>query len=483
MAFNKAPNQSTYQSRDVKLLMSINNRDTAATKDVIPVNGFYETVNDRNTGTQEFRFVKRDGLSLFPHVPSGTRIRGMHFWKEQDKLFVAYDDKIDVITASTGVLITSLTPFLTTTGDVGFTEFQYASGVVDIVACDGSRLITINAANLVTQGSDADMPTPMKPHIVYLDGYIFLIKDGTSDIYNSNLDNPLAFTAGDFITAEMLPDSLVRIARLRNYLAAFGTASIEYFYNAANASASPLSRNDTPLKQVGLLGGMAFYDSKIFFVGLTGTTGPEVMMVEDFKLERMDSPPIRRYVQPYTTFDAAVVSLGGRDFYVLNVGPITYMMDLETRIWTRLSFGNTSVFPIKYATNIVRTGIGNTSVIALGTNTNLYLFNPAVYQDDGVNFTVVLQTDNEDFDSSKEKTMSRVSIIADRPVVSAQMSVSVSDDDFQTYSTPRTVELNQERPMLHRWGRFIKRALRFEFTANAPMRIKNVEVDINYGNR
>ena len=463
--------------------MSIDNRDQAGTADVIALNGFYDLLQNKSSREAKYHFVKRDGTELYPVTLTGTEIRGIHFWEDQDKLLVAYDTKIEVITASTGVSVTTLTPFVSTTGEVGFTEFQYADGSVKVVACDGSRLITIDTSNVVVTGSDPDQPTTMKPNIVYIDGYIFVIKAGTSDIYNSNLDNPLAFTAGDFITAEMLPDSLIRIARLRNYLVAFGSASIEYFYNAANASGSPLNRNDTPLKQVGLLGGMAFYGSQIYFVGQHETTGPEVMMLEDFKLEQISSPPLRRYIQPDRTFKAVVMTMGGRDFYVLNVGDITYMMDLATQLWTRLAFKNTTEFPVSFATQVVRNGIGNTSIFALEGSMQLHVFNPDVYQDAGTPFTVKLQTDPEMFDTIHNKFMSRLLVVCDRPRVNAILNISYTDDDYQTYSTPRPVNLNVDRPTLNRLGKFRRRAFVATFTENAPMRLKHFEVDFNIGAR
>lgn len=483
MAFNKAPSQSTYQTRDVKLIMTPDNRDAAGTKDVIALNGFYDLIRNRDTGDNDYHFVKRDGMEKYPHIPSGTEIRGLHFWQDEDKVLVAYDTKIDIITASTGVLVTTVTPFTTTTGDVGFTEFQYASGDVKVVACDGVRLITIDSSNVVVTGSDPDMPTPMKPYPVYLDGFLFIIKDGTADIYNSNLDDPLAYTSGDFITAEMLPDTLLRIARLRNYMVAMGTGSIEYFYNAANPSGSPLNRNDTPVKQIGLLGGLVDNSGEIYFIGQNEKTGPQLMVLEDFKLKELESFPLRRYLQPDDEYEAAIISMGGHEFYVLNAGTYTYMMDLQTEIWTRIAFKGTNAFPIKYAVHYFRNGIGNTSLVAFDNTTTLYSFDPDLYQDDGTNFTASLQTEKQMFDTIHEKYMSRLMVVADRPTVNANVEISWSDDDYQTYSAPRTVNINQEFPAIQRLGRFRRRAFKTTFTENAPMRIKYFEVDFNIGSR
>lgn len=483
MAFNKAPSQSTYQTKDVKLLLSNNNRDKQGTKDVIGLNGFYDLLKERATQENDYMWVKRDGTTEYPYSLPGTDIRGMFFWEEQDKLLLAYDTDIDIVTASTGVFQASVTPFATTTGEVGFSEFYYDDGSVKIVVSDGVKLATIDSSNTLVIGSDPDQPATMSPFPVYLDGYLFVTKAGTSDIYNSNLNDPLVFTPGDFITAEMLPDELLRIARLNNYIVALGTASIEYFWDAANASGSPLQRNDTPLKQVGYLGGLVNHANRVYFVAQTANTEPEVMMLEDFKIVSLDNPPLRRYIQPYTSFNAAIISMGGHDFYVLSVGDITYMMDLDTRIWTRLAFQQDTTFPIKYAVNLPITGAGNVSLCVVDDNANLYYFNPTEYDDEGVNFTWTLQTNSETFDTLHEKYMSRLIVFADRPTSTANLDIQISDDDYQTYSSVRSVNLNQEFPCLQRLGRFRRRAFKLSMTANVPGRLHHLEVDFNIGNR
>lgn len=480
MAFSKAPSQSTYQDDDVKLIYELNNRDATGTKDTLALNGFFEVVKNKQTQDNEYWYVKRDGTSNYVTAPSSS-IRGMYYWKDQDKLFLAYSDKIAVYVGSTGVLSTTLTPWVSTTGTVGFTEFQYASGVVKLVAADGTKIITIDTTNTVVVGADADQPAAFDPNVIYLDGYLFLVKSSTADIYNSNLDDPLAFTAGDFITAEMIPDSLVRIGRLNNYILAFGTASIEYFYDAGNASGSPLNRNDTPVKFVGYLGGLATHQNKLYFVGKVPGTNPEVYQLEDFKMKTVDNPPLRRYVEPYSSFTGNIISYGGKDFYVVTVGGITYQLDMETELWTRLSQGANSTFPITFAVNLPYTGIGNVSVVAVSGSANLVMFVPTVYQDSGVNFTMQVRTENFDFDTQHRKTMSRVLLKADQTTASSLITLAYSDDDYKTWSADRTMDLVNTAPFLKRFGQFRQRAFRLTYNDNYPCRLKKLEVQHNIG--
>jgi len=102
-----------------------------------------------------------------------------------------------------------------------------------------------------TEITSADFPTPHCPFPVFMDGYLFVAKSGTQDIYNSNLDDPALWTAGDYISAEMYPDKIVALSKNNNYIYALGSNSIEYFYDAAVATGSPLGRHDSAVQQFG----------------------------------------------------------------------------------------------------------------------------------------------------------------------------------------------------------------------------------------
>lgn len=480
MAFSKAPSQSTYQTKDVKFIYSMNNRSASSAKDAFALNGFFDLIKDKTTRDDDYLFVKRDGVVDYTYLLAQTNIRGVYYWEDEDKLYVAYDDKVAIITGSTGVLGTTVTPFATTTGDVGFTEFYYDDGSTKVVAGDGVKLITLDSSDTVATSVSADLPA-FESHIVFLDGYIFLIKKDTSDIYNSNLNDPLLWTAGDFLTAEMLPDTLIRISRLNNYLIALGSASVEYFFDAGNADGSPLQRNDTPVKQVGFLGAFATHNNQIFFVGQTANTSPEVFMLEDFKMDVVSSTPLRRFLQPNSEYLGTIVTNGGRDFYVITTDTDSFAFDLETKVWVKWSYQGDSNFPVKYAVIVPMSAVGNTSVFALSDKAGVFMFSTLARQDDGVSYPVVVQTDRESFDSLHDKYAARVVLYASRST--AVVDVSWSDDDYQTFTTPRTLSLDFEKPTLNRLGRFITRAFKVSYTGAEDIRLRHFEFDYNIGNR
>lgn len=479
MAFSKAPSESTRQTKDVKLLWSLDNRESSTNKDSIAKNGFFDLIKSPATKDDTYTFHKREGIQSYLGAIASTNIRGTHYWEDQDKLYVAYDSSVAIFTGSTGVLQTTITPFTTTSGDVVFTDFYYDDGSTKIVVGDGIRLWTFDSTNTAVQTTAPDFPTPFKPSILFLDGYLFLVKEGTSDIYNSNLNDPLLWTAGDFITAEMIPDTLFRIARLSNYLVAMGSASIEYFFDAGNASGSPLQRNDTPVKHIGYLGAFATYENKIFFVGQSTATAPLVYVLEDFKMDLVENPVVMRQLQKGNTYKGTIVSMGGHVFYVLSTDTLTYALDLDTKVWTRLGYRSTDRLPATNGVVVPISGDGYCSVFSLAGSSNLYYFKPGNYLDNGETFSVVCQIPKQRFDSMREKYMSRIILTADK--TTGTLLVDWSDNDYQTYSTPREIDLSLEKPMLHRLGRFVERSLRFTLNSASSFRMVSVEVDYNLG--
>jgi hypothetical protein len=120
-------------------------------------------------------------------------------------------------------------------------------------------------------------------------------------------------------------------------------------------------------------------------------------------------------------------------------------------------------------------------VFSLDGDRAIYRMADYVYQDVGVNFTCIIVTDKEDFKSMREKTMGRLIVRSDRPPANSLLSISWTDDDYQTYSTVRQVNINQKKPVITQLGAFNERAFKLTFTDNQPLRIKALDVDINIG--
>lgn len=480
MAFTKQPVNSTYSTKTVGLLKELGSRGISTAKDSYWLNAYGEIQKNKATQENEVVVQKRPGSSTPVASVGSGGVRGMWLWKDLGRIYIAIGADIYVYSANNPlILVASLIGvFGTTSGDVGFEEFLYSTATTKLVATDGTTLVTIDSANVVV----ASVGQPVhQPYPVFLDGYLFVVKTNSSSIYNSDLDNPLTWVGGDFIDAEMRPDQINRIASLSNYIVAFGSKTIEYFYDAANASGSPLSRNDSPMKQVGYIGGFAKIAGKVFFVGEEAESAPSVWMLEDFKITEVGVEAIDRHLEGNDpTVYGAIVSFNGHDFYVFSTSAATYALDIGNKLWGRWSYKSGNTFPITYS--VFRTSSTNFSKCYFVTNIDqsLNVFDNLLFQDSATSFPVQVVTDNEYFDSYNRKSCNRLTIYGDR--VNADILVQTSDDDYQTWSTGQTINLNQEMPCKYRWGMFRRRAHKLSYTGNAQIRLFKIELDVNLGN-
>jgi hypothetical protein len=482
LAFTKTPVNSTYQTKTVSLLAELNSRGTVPTTDVDYLNCFPEVNKNKTTSEKSVHIRKRDGYSSFLTLVASTN-RGIYFWEDQARLYVATGNDITVYSIPDGTVLATLTNIFptTTTGEVSFTEFLYDDGGVKIVVTDGTTLSTIDTANVVVASADADMPVHL-PCIVFLDGYLFMIKQGTADLYNSDLNDPLAFTVGNFISSEIIPDKAIWLAKLNNYLLLFGNNSIEYFWDAANESGTPLQRNDSPTKFIGYMGGIAQLGSKIYFVGDFNHSQANVFMLEDFKMTPVGNESLSRYLNTVTgNVKGNLISFSGFNFYVLYAGSYTYVLELESSLWHRWSIGDDTFFNMNSSFNS-KIGLVNYSFFTLTDDNKLYRFLPSLYQDDGENITTRGVTNNEEFETRNKKFMSKLTVWADKPTGASPLLIQWSDDDYQTWNDGITIDLNQDHPSDGRLGSFRRRAFKWTHTANQPLRLGQFEVDLNMGN-
>lgn len=483
MPYSKTPTGDTYSTKRIKLTKESNVRGNNPLDDDDYFNIFFEVKKNKTTGESESYAVKRAGAEVFATLTAEPRL--LFFWEDRHKLYVFVGTDVMIYDSITGVNEATLaTGFTTSAGKVGCTEFSYDTDTVGLVATDGTTLITIAADNTIAKSESPNIPVPHAPNPIFLDGYVFVAKAGSADIYNSDLNDPLTWTEGNFISAEMSPDLVVGITKVNNYLVVLGSSSLEYFWDAAILDGSPLQRNDSPYKNIGYLGGLAKLGNKVFIVANMTESSPSVYLLEDFKAKKVSTESVERYLAllkvNFSDYQGSVLSYAGHDFYVLNAGHFTYVMEIETELWTRWAWQNSTSYPITYAINAKNPG-GYEVFFTKAYENNLYKLSPDYYLDAGILFACIVTTDNQMFDSYNQKYISRLSVICDRPRGVSNLGISWSDDDYQTFTTPVQTNLNQDIPSIKRLGKFRRRAFRLTYIDNYPMRLMGLEVDINLG--
>lgn len=506
MAFTKAPTNSTYRTVDMEFTATSWPRSgsTSVRRDAEILNMYFDRNSNENQ-TRTAALVKRpgqisSGLTI-TKTTSASVINGYFQDDSSNYIYYSTDNKVfalDLIGLTNTQIATITGTETSKINSVGFCSFLTSTGTRYICFNNGSELwYHVVGSGVSTKVVDADYPASTYPTVVFLDGYLFVIKKDTGDIYNSDLDDPATWTAGNYVTAEINSDLLVAIAKLKNYLIAFGRDGIEFFYDAANVSGSPLGRNESYYKSVTLVSNLCTIGDEIIYVGRQKGQGLRV-----FKLDANENKPISNaWVERYLLYNGvntlsstgmAVIngfgfSVNGHNFYALSLQTpgILLICDLDNGFWYRWTLGTegTSANVLEgvwtasvntYGSPLILTG-GKTTLTALSTNQ---------YQDFGVNFTVSYTTEDYTSDTFNWKSCHRVGLYCDFPTSSgtSYAQISWSDDDGTTFSTPRDCNTVTNNPYITQCGRFRSRIWRIDYTDNYPWRVWGLSMDLNVGN-
>ena len=346
---------------------------------------------------------------------------------------------------------------------------------------------------------------PYVSGVVFLDNYVFI---GTAPgamssdavpvpignrIYNSALGDPTTWGALDYLTFEQTTDTLVGIAKHLNYLVAFGKVSTQFFYDQANASASPLGVAASYTSEVGCANGDSIVatSNTVLWVGTSKTFGRSVYIMDGVSAIRVSTANIDRHLEAdgLSNVTAYCYTIDGHTLYILTLHNTnqTLVYDLTEKMWytwTQYSMqSNDQPNPGTYQESYFRptfyAEVNNVPYVLDDDTGTLYYFDVNTYQDNGQSIYCRTVTDIMDNGSTKRKFYGRLEIIGDK--VAATMQIRHSGDDYNTWSNYRTVDLNASRSQVYLSGADRRRAWEFLVTSNAPLRLDAAEVDFRIG--
>ena len=358
--------------------------------------------------------------------------------------------------------------------------------------------ITKSTAGL-TEITDADMPikvasTEVVPGVVQLDGYICIAANVGVDsrIYNSDLGSMTAWTSTNFIAAQLESDKLVYLAKHKNHIVAFGQGSIEFFYNAGNPTGSPLSRRSDIFYKVGLVSQtlaetekssksmVASYGDTLFFVGKPQGGAVGIYALDGFKLERISTPAIDYLLLDNgDTVIRGIVTYKNKAFLIVQdnwSNSYSLVYDISDNIWYHwtVTYQRGAVSGIGSSKVVVGTSPIVSSISGIGDDTST---NPA--------FTII--TPKIDNVSAKQDTShlrkfcSQLAVSSDNPGSTTNISISYTDDDYQTYSTARTLDINKYDSKLTGLGSFYERAFKLSYTGANNLKLYSLILDLDLG--
>lgn len=110
---------------------------------------------------------------------------------------------------------------------------------------------------------------------------------------------------------------------------------------------------------------------------------------------------------------------------------------------------------------------------------NLYSLGKTFFQDGASPITVTGKTPLIDNNNIKRKFWNEVSLVGDSIITTC--NISYSDDDYQTFSNPISVDMSSGKPSVYSQGQSRRRAYQWSHTDNTPLRIQAIEAIIVEG--
>lgn len=293
--------------------------------------------------------TQRPAINLFEVAAdqsAGMQGRGINYWDATTALYIVNDDTV------------YKNSYINDIGTIGSgskrTYFAENSGSLIMTDPENDQGWTIDEADNVTEITDTDFPPNATPSVGLADGVATLNgtsyvlgEDGT--IYGSDFENVTAWSALNFITAEREPDGGTYIGKHHDHIVVMGPRTIEFFFDAANATGSPLSRRDDVFYNLGCHDGRTVWaeGDRLFFVAVEPSGSLGVYMLDNFIPRLISTDSIAAYLSDQL-IRAGWLAMGagysarGHTFYKLTVHSIgsgvvplqTITFDAASSLWS-----------------------------------------------------------------------------------------------------------------------------------------------------
>lgn len=458
-------------------LMIVGNVVSSSDKDEKYINCFLT-----KQGNKEY-IIKRPGMAVLNTPAPGKIGTAILVWTGQGN----GQNVITAFGSANSVIYNGMVSLGTITGKAtGITE-TFVSTTPTLVISSSDNTGWYYDTSAVTKITDVNFPgnagKTLTGTFAHMDGYAFIM-DTSGALWNSNLNSVTGWSALGFVSANAYPDKGVGCVRYKNQIMAFGSESVQFFYNAGNPVGSPLARIDTATVRVGAVNADSISQiaDTVFWVGSSQQGGISVYQY-DGAVQRI-SYPEQDYQLLLTGPDnisLTTLRAYGRSFVLVKALTTTYVYCIEDKRWHEWS----STTPIWYKSAGLSLGnqLFTYFVSKDSTSGSVYIINPSnlTFNDDGVVYSAIFQSAADDYGSSDRKFYDQLRIIADTEPSTSTLTVSYSDDDFVNFTTAGTVDLSKPIPRLARLGSSYKRAWKFSHSDNTAMRIERVDLSINVG--
>lgn len=463
----------------IPLLIEPENRYSSPNVDARLVNCYME-----NIGRGHYEVYKRPGLGNQVIVNNNAPGMGVYTWNNNVYSIFAgilYKNGAQVATG------------LDTTGGVyqfssimGSDPKMVMNNGAQGYAYDDTALLSANLHSL-----SPSYPQYTVKGWAYLDGASYVMQHffGTAitpaviwgsainSVTNSGDWDPL-----NFITAQIEPDSGVCMAKQLVYVVALCQWSTEFFFDAGNATGSPLQSIPGSKSSYGCASqdSVQNIEDVLFWLSTNRSASNQIIMCERLQPRVISTKAIDRLLNKIDTslIYSWQIKLNGHSFYVITFvnANLTLAYDIKENMWSQWTDTNGNYVPICASTYDSAGDV----VVQHATNGSLYYMNSTYLDDAGTVINCSIYTPNFDAGTRRRKQMNFLEFITDQ-TTGNYMTVQMSDDDYQTWSQPRRVDLSQQRAFLTNCGTFTRRAFLIQHSLYQPFRISGMETQFDIG--
>jgi hypothetical protein len=468
------------------------------------LNGMVDTSKGKPVITQ------RPSINI-EQVATVRRGRSIYFWDLNNVLYIVNDDTI-YKNSYAGAIGTTI---ISGTQKCYFHQLNTLLLLVDI---EDSKGYTIDAADTVTQ-IGGFFPAALAHGGAILDGYFFVM-DTNGVIWNSDLNDASTFSAGNNIDAEREEDGGIYLGKHHDHLVALGERTVEFFYDNANPTNSPLNRREDLAYTIGCAdGGSVWEEGDVtVFIGSELSTGLAVYVIENFQIQKISTGAIGALLTQALTRDnynafSSGFSSNGHKFYLLTlhstplniVTETTFAYDFESGLW---HLWNTNIdglmnFPIIDWS--IRAGLSVRSGTGIMANGDVIIINNDYTPQDTIGASTYVDTDymdngyitdtgasgevynfsirfgQFDGDTNDNKFMYYLRPRMNKTKTSQILSLSWSDEDNRNFVLGGTIDTQYQHGDIHRCGRFYRRNIEITYEGTEQLWIESLEAKIQFG--
>ena len=340
------------------------------------VNLFPEVIPE---GGKEPAFLQRcPGLAFLSTVGTGP-IRGLWAFSP--------NDGVGFVVSGTQLFKINNTYTPTLVGTVaGFGPVSMAdNGTQLFIAANGPSYIYNNTTNAFGQINDPDFPGAVT--VCYLDGYFVFNEPNSQKMWVTTLLDGTSIDPLEFASTEGSPDGLLAVVSNFREVWAFGTNSIEVWYDSG-ATDFPLQRIQGAFNELGCAApySIAKMDNGLFWLGRDRRGQGIVYRANGYQGQRISTHAVEWQIQQYANMSDAIAytyQQDGHSFYVLifPTANTTWVYDAATQAWHERAGFVEGEFT-RHRSNC-QMAFNNKIVVGDFENGNIYAFDLDVYADNG----------------------------------------------------------------------------------------------------